>query len=139
MLVHNWTGPGVGPRRVSHLHLTSPERWMLRATLRFAMLVHSWTCPDVGPRRVSRTLPPQNSSQYNGHLLYKARLRSSRKTWGPSLPKAEVARAQGVPSEHTMLLRRLKIYRFVKPLPPSSKHITECARCFSNVVLRYGL
>ncbi|CAJ1408381.1 unnamed protein product [Effrenium voratum] len=93
------------------------------------MLVHSWTCPDVGPRRVSRTLPPQNSSQYNGHLLYKARLRSSRKTWGPSLPKAEVARAQGVPSEHTMLLRRLKIYRFEFIMNPFTGLLTDQRVC----------
>ncbi|CAJ1344977.1 unnamed protein product [Effrenium voratum] len=89
MLVHNWTCPGVGPRRVSHLHLTSPERWMLRATLRFAMLVHSWTCPDVGPRRVSRTLPrPQNSSQYNGHLLYEGTAPLFEKDLGPIIAQS---------------------------------------------------
>lgn len=86
---------------------------------------------------------PQNSAQYNGHLLYQGTapifVTVKEKDLGPIIAQSQVALAQGVPSEHTMLMRRLKIYSFTKPLPRSSRHIVECPSCFAKLLLRYGL
>lgn len=86
---------------------------------------------------------PQNNSQYNGHLLYEGTaplfVTVKEKDFGPIIAQGEVARAQGMPSEYTMLLRRLKIYSFTTPLAVSTGHIVECARCFAQMVLRFGV
>ena len=86
---------------------------------------------------------PQNSSQYLGHLLYQGTapifVTGKEKDMGPVIAQGQIALAQGVPSEHTMLLRRLRIYSFTRPLPPTKQHIHECACCFAQLILRFGL
>ena len=86
---------------------------------------------------------PQNSSQYQGHLLYQGSapvfVTVKEKDLGPLIVQAQVALAQGAPSEHTMLLRRLKIFSFTRPLPQSHQHVHECGHCFAQMVLRFAL
>ena len=86
---------------------------------------------------------PQNSSQYQGHLLYQGSapvfVTVKEKDLGPLIAQAQVALAQGAPSEHTMLLRRLKIFSFTRPLPQSHQHVHECGHCFAQMVLRFAL
>ena len=86
---------------------------------------------------------PQNNSQYNGHLLYEGTapifVTVKEKDLGPIITQAQVAFSQGLPSEHTMLLRRLQIFAFTRPLPPINRHIDECPCCFAQMILRLGL
>ena len=111
------------------------QRWPLLGALPTQLLWYEGK-PFPLPR-------PQNSAQYNGHLLYQGTapifVTVKEKDLGPIIAQAQVALAQGVPSEHTMLMRRLKIYSFTKPLPRSSRHIVECPSCFAKLLLRYGL
>ena len=69
---------------------------------------------------------PQNSSHYQGHLLYEGTapifVTVKEKDLGPLMAQAQVAFAQGIPSEHTMLMRRLKVYSFSRPLPSAGSH-----------------
>ena len=87
---------------------------------------------------------PQNSNTYNGHLLYRGTapifVTCKEKDLGPVQEKAQVALMRGHPSEHTMLLRRLKIYSFKQPLPSrgNAPRIPECMQCFARLLLQYG-
>ncbi|CAJ1352738.1 unnamed protein product, partial [Effrenium voratum] len=50
------------------------------------------------------------------------------KDLGPIIDQAQLALMQGKPSEHTMLLRRLRIYNFTQPFPAlrgHKQHISE--------------
>ncbi|CAK9054506.1 SAM domain-containing protein (Fragment) [Durusdinium trenchii] len=86
---------------------------------------------------------PQNSNQYSGHLLYEGSapifVTVKEKDLGPLQAQAQVAFTQGIPSEHTMLLRRLRIYRFTRPLPQADGHILDCPVCFAQMILRFAL
>jgi hypothetical protein len=49
------------------------------------------------------------------------------------------AKKQGKPSEHTMLLRRLRIYTLTVACPVAgSITIADCPACFSRMALDYG-
>lgn len=84
---------------------------------------------------------PQNKD-YSGHLLYKGTApifaTCKEKDLGPLMAKANWAASQGRPSEHTMLLRRLKVYTFHQPFRLQS-HISECPSCFARLVLECGV
>lgn len=83
---------------------------------------------------------PQNKD-YSGHLLYKGSApifaTCKEKDLGPILAKAQEALALGRPSEHSMLLRRLRIYSFTKRFV-AGPHIYECPRCFARIILENG-
>lgn len=87
---------------------------------------------------------PQNSANYTGHILYQGSapifVTCKEKDLGPLQEKAHIAFLRGHPSEHTMLLRRLKVHSFHRPLPvrQSGNRIPECQRCFGQLVLQYG-
>jgi hypothetical protein len=87
---------------------------------------------------------PQNKD-YAGHLLYRGTapifVTCKEKDLEPIIAQARLAFSEGKPSEHTMLLRRLRIYSFTCPLPPlpeNVKHIPECPGCFARLVLQHG-
>ena len=87
---------------------------------------------------------PQNGANYTGHILYQGSaptcVTCKEKDLGPLQEKAHIAFLRGHPSEHIMLLPRLKVHSFHRPLPvrQSGNHIRECQRCFAQLVLQYG-
>ena len=59
------------------------------------------------------------------------------KDLGPMLSKAQKAMSEGRSSEHTMLLRRLRVYLFSCRLQVFSQgFIKECPACFARLVLQ---
>ena len=83
--------------------------------------------------------PPRfENSQYLGHPMYQGAtpivVTGKKKDMGPVIAQGPIALAR-----HTMLLRRLRIYSFTRPLQPSKQHIHECACCFVQLILRFGL
>ena len=87
---------------------------------------------------------PQNSGTI-GHLLYQGTapvfVTAKEKDLGPIIQKASVDAALGNPSEGTMLLRRLRVYRFWHPLPvrpTGARKIKECPCCFARKCLEHG-
>lgn len=83
---------------------------------------------------------PQNK-EYSGHLLYKGTApifaTCKEKDLGPLIARANSAVGHGRASQHTMLLRRLRIYSFTEPFQ-IPKHIYECPSCFAKLVLQHG-
>ena len=87
---------------------------------------------------------PQNSGTI-GHVLYEGTaplfVTAKEKDLGPIIQKASVDAALGNPSEWTMLLRRLRVYRFWHPLPvrpAGALKIKECPCCFARMCLEHG-
>ena len=84
---------------------------------------------------------PQNK-EYSGHLLYKGSApvfaTCKERDLGPLINKAQLALQRGKPSEHTMLLRRLRIYRFGVKFPATARHIQECPCCFARLLGHYA-
>ena len=81
---------------------------------------------------------PQNKD-YSGHLLYTGSApifaTCKEKELAPIMQKAQEATQLGQPSEWTMLLRRLKIFRFSVPLQDPRCKIPECPACFANLIM----
>ena len=87
---------------------------------------------------------PQNTGTI-GHVLYRGTApifaTVKEKDLGPIIEKARVDMAMGSPSEWTMLLRRLRVYRFWHPLPVrpvEAPHIFACPCCFARMCLEHG-
>ena len=81
---------------------------------------------------------PQNKD-YCGHLLYQGTapvfITCKEKAMAPIFGRAQVARSQGLPSQDTMLLRRLHTYCLSQPLPVQpGVPIQECPHCFANMI-----
>jgi len=85
---------------------------------------------------------PQNKD-YVGHMLYDGTaplfITTKEKDLGPIIEAAEAARQQGMPSQNTMLLRRLSVHSFHVPLPvPQGAVVPECPACFAQLVMYYA-
>lgn len=80
---------------------------------------------------------PQNNSI--GHFLYKGTapifITTPLQRMEPFLKQAEEAARCGVSSEATMILRRLKLYKFERKVQKPSCQIPQCASCFASFVL----
>ncbi len=53
----------------------------------------------------------------------------------PLLDEARAAAAAGLPSELTMLLRRLHVYKFSVKARAPPQQLKPCASCFASLVL----
>lgn len=85
---------------------------------------------------------PQNKD-YSGHLLYRGSApvfaTCKEKDLGPIFEQARKATACGKPSEHTMLLRRLRVYALNHKLPVhADETVQECGACFARTVLHHS-
>ena len=81
---------------------------------------------------------PQNNN--NGRYLYEASapvfITCSEKHVGPTLEKGRSAAAMGLASEHTMLMRRLRIYGFSQQLPMATgARVPECGAWFARMIM----
>ena len=79
------------------------------------------------------------NKDYSGHILYQGKapvfIICKEKTVAPIFARAQSAIAQGLPSQDTMLLRRLRTYCLSQPLPiPDGLCIQECPHCFAQMV-----
>ena len=76
---------------------------------------------------------PQNHEQ--GNCMYRGSapifITTGLKRLDKMMEEAAATEQSGHSSEATMLLRRLKIYKFTKPLPPPASHVARCAHCFA--------
>jgi hypothetical protein len=86
---------------------------------------------------------PQNQPGVAGHFVYSGRAPVFITTKADLLTAIqEAARAavqSGQPSQHTMLLRRLKIFLLDVPTPVlGDDTIVECAVCFAKMAMRWG-
>ena len=93
------------------------------------------------------TLPitrPQNQAGASGHLLYKGTAPIFVTCKLPDLDwliyKAQTDPTTGLPydAEASMILRRLKIYRFTKRVPKPPAKFEFCPTCFASLVLCHG-
>ena len=83
------------------------------------------------------TRPQSNNA---GHYLYEAPalvfITCSEKHLEPILEKGRSAAAMGLASEHTMLVRRLRIYGFSQQLPMATgARAPECGACFARMIM----
>ena len=81
---------------------------------------------------------PQNKD-YSGHLLYEASapvfITCKEKHLGPIVASGRRAEWTGEPSEHTMLLRRLRVFQFSTKLRiPVGMRVVECGACFAQLL-----
>ena len=80
---------------------------------------------------------PQNNSI--GHFLYKGTapifVTTPLQKMEPFLKQAEDASRRGVSSEATMILRRIKLYKFEHKVRKPACQIPQCASCFASFVL----
>ena len=86
---------------------------------------------------------PQNQNGIAGHFLYRGSapiFATTKEQWlAPVLAIAAQARAQGIPCEETMLLRRLRVYTLTVPTPvPQGVLIPECGRCFAQMACAHS-
>ena len=86
---------------------------------------------------------PQNQAGAIGHFLYRGSaplfVTTKEEYLARILAAAKVAQQQKQPSQHTMLLRRLKVYTLCVPSPvEGDANIPECARCFACMSLRHS-
>ena len=84
---------------------------------------------------------PQNQSGTVGHMIYQGSAPIFVTTKAGDLlciqDAADAARRQGLPSQHTMLLRRLEIYPlYVPTIVSGDPDILECASCFARMTLQ---
>ena len=85
---------------------------------------------------------PQNKD-YIGHFLYKGTapifVTCKEVELGTLMARAQVAQQEGSACAETMLLRRLRVYRFQEKMDlPPGEILVECASCFANMVLQLG-
>ena len=85
---------------------------------------------------------PQNKD-YDGHLMYSGTApifkTCKEKVLGKIEEDAEADRRRGTASEKTMLMRRLRVFRFSVPLPlQAGVRIQECPSCFAQVVQHWA-
>ena len=82
---------------------------------------------------------PQNSDAHYGHHKYKGTapifVTAPLKRLGPLIEEAEAATAAGATSELTMLMRRLRVYKFIHKTPPPPRQMKGCGCCFAQFVL----
>jgi hypothetical protein len=82
---------------------------------------------------------PQNNSAVFGHHKYKGSapifITSPMKKLEPLMQEAEAAVHAGLTSELTMLMRRLRVYKFTRKAAPPAKQLLPCACCFSQFLL----
>ena len=81
---------------------------------------------------------PQNKD-YSGHLLYEASapvfITCKERHLGPIVASGRRAEWTGEPSEHTMLLRRLRVLQFSTKLRiPVGMRVVECGACFAQLL-----
>ena len=81
---------------------------------------------------------PQNKD-YSGHLLYQGTapvfITCKEKHLGPIVAAGNRAESTGQASQHTMLLRRFRIFHFTKRLNiPAGTRIVECGACFAQML-----
>ena len=86
---------------------------------------------------------PQNQPGTFGHSVYRGTAPifvSTKASYLDHVKRlAAWAERVGQPSEHTMLLRRLKIFTLGTPTPaPDGVEIPECASCFARMLLSFG-
>ena len=86
---------------------------------------------------------PQNQAGTVGHFLYRGGAPlfvTTKEEWLEQIEAAaEQARITNQATQHTMLLRRLKIYKLHKPTPvPGDCTIPECPACFAGMVLSHS-
>ena len=79
---------------------------------------------------------PQND--YAGHVLYKGTapifITTPLQRMEKFIADAERARSRGESSVATMVLRRLKLYKFTQGIQAPAEQIPQCAACFASFV-----
>ena len=93
--------------------------------------------PEGTPFPVTR---PQDQAVSYGHFLYEGFAPLFVTTEEEDLARIEAAarRAKDLnqPSQHTMLLRRLKVYKLLAPCPVADvAAIVKCPSCFARLIL----
>jgi hypothetical protein len=82
---------------------------------------------------------PQNSDAFCGHCKYKGSapifITMPLKRLEPLMAEANTAMTQGLPSELTMLMRRLRVYKFTRAAPKPPTQLPPCASCFAQFVI----
>ena len=84
---------------------------------------------------------PQNQAGSYGHFLYEGSAPLFVTTKEEDLARIETAARRAkdlnLPSQHTMLLRRLKVYKLHAPCPVADNvTIVECPSCFARMILQ---
>jgi len=87
---------------------------------------------------------PQNQAGSYGHFLYEGSAPLFVTTKEEDLARIETAARRAkdlnLPSQHTMLLRRLKVYKLHAPCPVADNvTIVECPSCFARMILQCSL
>ena len=82
---------------------------------------------------------PQNNNAFYGHCKYRGSapifITSPLKRLEPLMKEAEAAVREGSTSELTMLMRRLRVYKFTRKVAAPAKQLLPCACCFAQFVL----
>ena len=115
-----------------------------------AVILNEWNF-EYGPLPMSTQLlwfegkpvpitRPQITDAYYGHCKYKGSaplfVTSPLKTLEPLMERASEAIAGGLPSELTMLMRRLRVYKFTARTQAPAQQLPPCARCFAAFVFQ---
>ena len=83
---------------------------------------------------------PQGKDEFSGHVLYRGSAPIFATTPLKHIEDMERAvrhvEADGTGSEWSMLLRRLKIYRYSVRIPKPSKHIAQCHSCLAPLLFQ---
>ena len=93
---------------------------------------------DGSPVPVAR---PQNQAGFAGHLLYRGSAPIFASTKLQDMERLRSASQadpdSGYPGDGnaSMILRRLKIYRFLRRVPAPARQVPCCARCFAQLLL----
>ena len=119
--LRSWAALVVYKPFLRNLHLSKRRRSVSFRQSKKVALLDDW-CFD----ETVLALPTQllwYEGKYSGPLLYQGTapifVTVKEKDLGPIIVQGQVASAQGIPSEHTMLMRWLKMYSFTNPLPRS--------------------
>ena len=83
---------------------------------------------------------PQNKD-FSGHCRYAGKapifITCKESDIAPIVGRAHAAMTAGMPSQDSMMIRRLRLYHFTVQLPiPKGQHVYECGSCFARLVLQ---
>lgn len=82
---------------------------------------------------------PQNTDSFSGHCKYKGSapifITMPLKRLQPMIDEAHQAVVHGLTSELTMLMRRLRVYKFTRKAQKPPQQMQPCACCFAQFVI----
>ncbi|CAE8608714.1 unnamed protein product [Polarella glacialis] len=112
---------------------------LLNLETKKVVLMDEWAFDSAVVPLPTQLLRYAQNKEYSGHLLYQGSapifVTCKEKDLGPLICKAEAAVRLGEASEHTMLLRRLRVYTLSQKLPVAEVH-HECGSCFAKMIIQ---